>query len=776
MKKPSLALCLIVKGSDDEARVLARALENTAPYVDGIFITRTHLNGEEPNGAVRAVAKAYMAHLSEFEWTHDFAAARTFNFSQVPPEYDYILWMDADDVWRGLNRLRRTIKANPGTDAFAFWYLYDWDEFKKPVVVHKKTMVVRNDGCARWEGTLHEDLVPTRQLDVKLVDGIDRLHLTDSERAAANAKRNLEIAKIDASNNPSDPRSYWNLANSQLGVADYAGAVSTFKTFLESSESDDERYIAHTRIASALKSAGKTDEATQHLQMAIGLNPSFGDAYFQLSQLYYDSGNFDKAEYYCLMGMRKPPLVHRMIVFNPRDYDYNPMMLLAKIYYRKNRPDLMLPMLKGCLKIYPDDARLQGMVADGEKEYKDMERALKKAQTLMSIKDKAKLKKALDKLPVSIKSHPAIAAFRNQNFIKTESSGRDLVFYCGGTAHEWGPHGGLIGGSEEAVINLSRQLAKRGWNVTIYNNCGHKPITADEVTYRPFWEFNYRDKQDAVILWRWCKPLDAEINAPKVFVDLHDVISPGELTPKRLERVSKVFVKSQFHRSLFPDVPDEKIAVIPNGIDLSLLTSEKKIGKDPYLIINTSSPDRSMDVLPMLFRKVKERVPEAKMQWCYGWEGFKSAYATDAKKMDWMRKTQEEIRGAGIVDLGRLSQEQVGKLYQKASILAYPSEFAEIDCISVRKAQAAGCTPIATNFGALGESIQYGYKVHSPKTKETWNRPYQFHFGLEDEKAQEAWVETVVAELQSHSDPAPSGWAEQFSWPEIAKKWDALLH
>ena len=136
-----LALALIVKGTDAEAELLDRCLENVSPYVDGIFITSTYKKGEIPNQRVREVAEAYDAEVSTFEWINDFGAARNFNFSQVPKEFDYILWCDADDVWRGLDKLKPTLEANPKVDILAFWYLYDFDQYNQPTVVHKKSRV-----------------------------------------------------------------------------------------------------------------------------------------------------------------------------------------------------------------------------------------------------------------------------------------------------------------------------------------------------------------------------------------------------------------------------------------------------------------------------------------------------------------------------------------------------------------------------------------------------------------------------------------------------------
>lgn len=789
-----LALAMIVKGDESEALLLDRCLKNLKPHVDGVFITATYKESPDEVASVERVCKKHKVNLSTFKWQYDFAAARNFNFAQVPKDFDFIMWSDADDLWRNPEKIKPTLAKHPHMDGFGFWYLYDWDESKKPTVVHKKTMIIKNDGCAAWQGRLHEDLIPNRQMETQLVDGIQRCHLsTDTERRAAAAVRNVEIAQKQVEAEPNDPRSYWNLGNSQFGVGDYERAVDTFKKFIAESGSEDEKYLAHTRLADAFRSSGKMEEAIEQLRIAIGILPLIPDAYLQLAYLYYGYGDMDKAEEYCLQGMVKRPQIHKMIVYNPRDYDYNPMMLLSKVYYNKNRPDLMLPLLEGCLKIYPDDESLKRLVKEGRTAKKELGAALTRVQDLQKIKNKEQLRKALNKLPDQVRSHPAIAVIRNTNFIKTESSGKDLVIYCGSTQQTWNPmtfEKEGVGGSEEAVIHMSRELAKLGWNVTVYNNCGHKelpvkyPIGEGEfctVLYKPFWEFNYRDKQDVVILWRWAKPLDAEINAPKIFMDLHDVMPQGEFNEARLKRVTKIFVKTKFHRSLFPNVPDNKIEVIPNGMDLSTIRGFAK--KDPMLIINTSSPERSMGVMPYLFSEVKKRVPKAKMQWAYGWDLFKVVHASDPKKMQWMRDTQKLMDEAGIETLGRLTQADVGKLYGKATIFAYPTEFAEIDCISVKKAQAAGCIPIVTDFGALAESTWGGWQVHSKKTKDTWAQPYQFHFGLEDPKAQQAWIDFCVQELKN----TPQKRKEQidymqrravdFSWDIIAKRWhEVLLH
>jgi glycosyltransferase involved in cell wall biosynthesis len=165
------------------------------------------------------------------------------------------------------------------------------------------------------------------------------------------------------------------------------------------------------------------------------------------------------------------------------------------------------------------------------------------------------------------------------------------------------------------------------------------------------------------------------------------------------------------------------------------------------------------------------------MKWAYGWGVYKSAHANDPKKVKWMDEINAAMEDADIENLGKLSQKEVGKLYQQASFLAYPSEFAEIDCISVKKAQAAKCAVVATDFGAFPESVEYGLLIHSEKNKTNWNKPYQFHFGLEDEEAQDEWVEAMVSMLKSgYTDwDGLEEWKAQYEWSEIARRWNEIL-
>lgn len=771
-----LALVMIVKPSDDEAKVLERCLNSVAEHVDGIFLTITGENAKCEN-----VARMFNAHVSKYKWNHSFADARNFALSQVPKEYDYWMWLDCDDVLRGAEKLKPTIEDNLGVDGFIFNYLYSFDEYKNPVVVHLKTRIIKNDGCVAWVGDLHEDFKENRSVQMTMVKDIEVLHLTDDERIEDSKKRNVVVASKSMKKNPNDPRSYWNTGNSYKADGQFKKAEKAFKKFLSLSKSDDEKYIVHIRLCEIYWLERNFDKALEHISYAIGLKPSYPDAYFMKAKLLFELNKFEDSIEYTKIGLSYKPPIYDIIVYNPREYDYEPLMLLAKCYFLLELPQLALPCLQGCAEIYPTDKRLKKMIKDIEKRAKKADEVLDIVAEIKNIKDKEELKKRLDAIPQEFQNHPAICNIRNINFIKTESSGKDLVFFCGFTEKPWDPEIAArkgVGGSEEAVIHLSTKLAKKGWNVTVYANCGHQEKKFDGVTWRPFWSWNYRDKQDVTILWRSLKMCDYEINSDKIFVDLHDVIMDGEFNEKRLANIDKVFVKSKAHLACFPSLPEEKAVIVPNGIEWDQFNQE--IEREPGLIVITSSPDRHLSATLDIVERLQERVPNIRVMWAYGWDIWDVVHGENAEAIKWKQEMIERMNNLScFTDLGRIGQDNIAVLYQRADVFLYPTAFYEIDCISARKAQASGAFPVTTNFAALNETVKYGFKFNVDPKKENWGNPGVLDYALQDQAGKDIITEEVIKFLQAQKTEKQRqqmrDWTKQFDWEEIATVWDRNL-
>jgi len=99
-----LAGCLIVK-DDSELIPLSKAVNSIAPYMDGVFITST---GKEVS-MIRVYCEKNNLHYSHKDWTKDFSATRNFNFDQAVAHdsYDYLIWIDCDDLLIGGQYLRK---------------------------------------------------------------------------------------------------------------------------------------------------------------------------------------------------------------------------------------------------------------------------------------------------------------------------------------------------------------------------------------------------------------------------------------------------------------------------------------------------------------------------------------------------------------------------------------------------------------------------------------------------------------------------------------------
>lgn len=756
-----ISLCLIVKPDDSEAVLLDNCLKSIAEHVDSIYITITGKNEK-----VEKVAKKYNANISYFEWQNDFAEARNFNFSQTKDRW--VLWCDADDQIKGGELLKKAIERleENGGDIGIMDYLYDFDKYGNVVVQHKKARLIKNDGCVKWVGKLHEDLIPQREVKQYYIPEIQIVHCSPPERKEEAKKRNLEIALLQLSD---DPKTIWDVANAYAAVGNHPKAIEYYLKFIPETGSEEERFLAWHRLAGEFKEIEEYIKAIEAEWQAVKIRPWYPDAYLGLGEIYYRMGDPKRAKEFLIQGMVKEVPDMTAIVINPRDYDYNPLMILSRVYFQLNRPEDAKKCIQKCLEICPKNDDLKNTLKILDEEIKKLKAIDKIYEKALKCKTKEEIKKLIEEAPIDYQYHPKLIHLKNVHFTKTESSGRDLVFYCYQTEEPFNPD--IVfkegrGGSEEAVCHMSKRLADLGWNVVVYANCGHKEKRFGKVVWKPWWSFNPRDKQDILIVWRHPGIYEIkEINATKKYVWLHDVLKPEEFTKERLNKIDKIIALSKFQRDLFPDIPDEKFIISSNGIEPKMF--EKNVKRNPYRMIYTSSYDRGLECLLKLFPFIKREVPEAELHIFYGWNLWDKMHSQNPAMQQRKAEMLKMMQYPGIYEHGRIPQERIIKEYQKSNILVYPTEFPEISFISGMKAQAAGCIPVTTTAGCLDETIQFGLKVDS------------YHI-YSDIDAQKEWVEGVVNLLKNpptekEREPMMKWARKQFDWDKVAESWNRML-
>ena len=753
-----ISLAMIVAPTPEEAKKLNRALLSVKEHVDEIVITEA---GPKPCKEVKEVAERYGAKLSFFKWVDDFAAARNFNFSQATG--DWILWLDADDILSGGDKLRdyADLAEKHNVDGYAFLYHYGYDDYGNLTETHWKTQFIKNDGHAQWVGAIHEDLIPQRHANWASVKDIVRVHKSTKKENASHFMRNLAILEKETEKNPDEPRNWFYLARTKLGIGAYGDAIEAANRYLELSNWDQERYEARLIQGEAFMRRGEHKMALTAYSDAILEYEHAPDAYVYKARMYVLDEKWAEAllnleiagslkgkgvmENPTLMKRDVPSLACLCLIHLKRFREAHEM---AKIAMEGGRTADIQDLYKTTKQLVADEALIEKYVS--------------LAQSLNT----DGIKHLLKSVPNRIADDLRIVKLRNTVTEPTIWKNKSVAIYCGMSVEAWDGNSvkqGGIGGSETAVIELGKRLVSRGWDVTVYNWCNApaEGTVIDGVRYMNYWQLDRRDSFDVLWLWRSPGFLDVDWKARKIIVDLHDVTNPLDWTPRRIEKVDHIFVKSAYHRSLYPNVPNEKFVIVGNGISLERFDGEKK--KEPNRFVYTSTPNRGLENILDVWPQIREAIPGATLHVYYGWNTFAAAEKDNPTAMAWMRTMQEKMQQDGIVDHGRVNQNELAEDLKRSTLWLYPTEFPEIHCITALEMQAARVYPITTGYAALAETQQSGVKIPGdPKTPE-WRKTF---------------VDTVITAARSNfAAQLDMGekYAESCSWEKVAHVWDTTL-
>lgn len=180
-----------------------------------------------------------------------------------------------------------------------------------------------------------------------------------------------------------------------------------------------------------------------------------------------------------------------------------------------------------------------------------------------------------------------------------------------------------------------------------------------------------------------------------------------------------------------------------------------------------SSYDRGLDVLLAIWPVILEAVPDATLECAYGWNTFDQFHKQNPERMKWKWNMIKLFNQYNVKDHGRLSHTELAKLMQEIQVLAYPTSFPEIDCITVKKAQAAGIDVITSGYAALQESV--------------WSKDEDNIENIHDKPEElKKFADRVIHALLHPLFPAEQKriaeeTKRRYDWAVIAKKWDAVL-
>lgn len=761
-----LALVMIVKATDDEGDLLRNCLANISQHVDGIFINLNHREGSESSEHTAGVARSFATKVIDTVWHDDFAEARNSILAEVPNDYTHILWLDTDDTVEHPEKIKKLIEKTEA-DAIYADYLYEADESGNPLTIHAVARVFRNNGSQEWRGRIHETLVEMRGVSRVGTKDFRVVHHSNPERRTASTERNIRLLELELSEQEQvDPRTIYYLGCSYVDVGRYAEAKEYLHRYLELSGWDQERCAAHVKLGRVYLNEGDRFNAKNHFVLAIGEDPASAEPRVELGSLELEVKQYHKARKWLESVLAMEDSL-TTLERNPMNATFRTYLLLADVYMGLGGSylDKALEYAKKALAYKRKDKKLKDYVkaiAQVVEDKQMLEGIVKVAKRLKKNGEDDKIKSLAYSVPRQLDDNPLILKMRDEHFVWPDKS---IAIVCGDSAdEEWGPWSleKGIGGSEEAVVRLGRQLSSIGYKVVVYGKPMNRAGMYDGVMYRNFWELNLQDTFDVFVSWRMPGLFDREIDARKKYLWLHDVVETGEFTSERLANLDKVIVLSEYHRSLFPDIPDEKIFMSANGIDPEEFAALDGVKRDPHRIFYGSSHVRGLEYLYDIWPEVKAAVPDATLDVYYGRETYDAINAGNPERLKWMDDMQLRAKKLdGVIDHGKISQKQIAEEMSKSGVWAYPCPFPEIYCITAIKAQAAGCVPVTSNYAALDETVQYGQKVPFKKMSQKWLDTYK--------EALIWWLQH--ADKQDAIRVGMKAWGRSNSWASVAEAW-----
>lgn len=760
-----LGLGMIVK---DEVEDLDRILTDYREYFDEVQITIT---SQDKRNELEQICQKFDAVASYFEWVNDFSAARNFNQSQFK-DCDYYMTLDSDDEILNPEKIRDAAKkaASDDVSLVSFWYDYSRDADGNTNAGHYKQRLIRLDGNSIWQKRIHENVAPVNKLSVYNIaidDTVTVRHRTSIDHAEKSLHRNLKylLEEYHQDGEKTDPRTLAYLGRTLFTLGVFDQAIYFLEKHIEKSGWDEDRYNSWCYLAEIFRQKQDYEKAKSCCFEAIEEREDYPDAYLRLHDIYVELEDWKKAIHWGKIGTSKK-MPKTFMLLDPSSYTWRPALSLAFCYLQIGEPEKGYQLFEYAKRLAPnvDFIKHNETLFDEAIERKQFIEKYFWIYKYLKEKDPSRIKPLIEAIPTSLSNHEILVMLRNRNTPPKIWDKNSIVFYCGRVFEEWGPPSVKtgIGGSEEAVIYLAKELARNGHQVTVFNDCGKFEGVYDGVEYLPHYKFNHRDTFNVLVSWR-ANIFKYPVKAMHRWIWLHDVPRPGWFeTQDELQYIDKIIVLSQFHKSLLPkSVPEDKILVSANGINLEDFKGPE-IVRNPKRVIYGSSYDRGLEYLLDIWPEVRKEVPEAELHIFYGWNNYQKIAKQNHGYQEFIDRMNEKMKQDGVFHHGRVGHKELIEQYQMAGVWAYPTDFPEISCITAMKAQAAGSVPVVTSFAALPETVKVGVIIPGKGGEEETMKNFK---------------EALIAMLQNPEEQEKIRkqalkQASKFSWTAVAKQWE----
>lgn len=339
-----------------------------------------------------------------------------------------------------------------------------------------------------------------------------------------------------------------------------------------------------------------------------------------------------------------------------------------------------------------------------------------------------------------------------------------------------------LGGMQSGICYLSRELARRGHAVTLFNGSSREG-TVEGIELRNYAKRFGSEGQghDAYISiscsGKLIRPLIG--NRPLILLTGHNSLEPSMLAlrdPGERDCWDHFVFKSSWQAETLKtafSLDDRKITIITNAVSpffaqLQERTSCFFLENRPPVLYYSSTPFRGLEVLARAFPKISEACPGITAKIFSSMAPY-HAPGSDAEHAE----LYGLCRRNGMDYVGSLSQPELAKAVQAADILAFPSTYAETSCITIMEAMASSAVIVSRARGAIPEtSAGFAHLMPEPERPAPGALASGFaNHVIQVVKAAGREPQQMRAWLQR----ARRYCLKNYSWPAKAREWEEFL-
>ena len=285
-----------------------------------------------------------------------------------------------------------------------------------------------------------------------------------------------------------------------------------------------------------------------------------------------------------------------------------------------------------------------------------------------------------------------------------------------------------LGGSESAVILISTELQKIGFQVTVFNNCkdglNSEPGTYGDVRYIDNSDAKtHSENYDIVIVSRTVQPFLTNDwpfihTAKKRIVWLHDTFIDGEQILEQLVvsgKIDHIFTLSDWHTSYILncnhgkrrnyEVLKRKVFQTRNGAVNYIPEVDVSLKDTNQFVYNASATKGLVPLVEDIWPKIKHHLPCAKLKVIGGYYRFRENAEPDAQENTVMKMSKrQDLKDLDIEFTGVIPQSEIAQILAKSWMMIYPCAFPETFGISTLESLLYKTPLVTTRFGALEET------------------------------------------------------------------------